>query len=47
MSASLSLFLKKKNLNKSRKKKSMLHSKEDSIDQACNVKANLTSEREV
>jgi len=34
---------KKKNINN----KNMLHNKEDSIDQACKVKINLTSGREV
>jgi hypothetical protein len=35
-------FFKKKNKNKN-----MLHNKEDSIVQACKIKANLTSGREV
>jgi hypothetical protein len=37
-------FFKKK---KKKENKNMLHNKEDSIVQACKVKANLTSEREV
>jgi len=37
---------KKKTKTKIKKNKNMLHSKEDSIVQACKIKANLTSGRE-
>jgi hypothetical protein len=40
------IFFKKK-IKRRKKNKNMLHNKEDSIVQACKVKANLTSGREV